>query len=53
VLMGQSDFSGKLDRLERIYKDIEPRLLALKYIDLNVTDRVIVKLDVKHTVGSS
>jgi hypothetical protein len=27
--------------------------MALKYIDLNVTDRVIVKLDVKRTGGRS
>jgi cell division protein FtsQ len=53
VLMGKQGFSDKLNRLEAIYRDLEPRLLALKYIDLNVTDRVIVKLDVKRTVGRS
>ena len=53
VRLGKKDFNVKLDRLERIYSDLEPRLLALKYIDLNVTDRVIVKVDVKRTVGSS
>lgn len=51
VRMGKLGFSVKLDRLEKIYSDLEPRLLALKYIDLNVTDRVIVKVDVKRTVG--
>ena len=45
VRLGQEGFSGKLDRLERIYKELEPRLSVLKYIDLNVPDRVIVKLD--------
>jgi len=53
VLMGKEGFTGKLDRLEAIFDDLEPRLLALKYIDLNVTDRVIVKLDKKRTVGRS
>ena len=53
VRMGEDSFATKLNRLEAIYEDIEPRLLALKYIDLNVTDRVIVKLDVKRTSGRS
>lgn len=45
VRLGFSGYGGKLDRLERVYPEIEPRLTALKYIDLNVMDRVIVKLD--------
>lgn len=53
VRMGKDSFMVKLNRLEAIYEDLEPRLLALKYIDLNVTDRVIVKVDVKRTVGRS
>lgn len=53
ILMGKAGFDLKLNRLEKIYKELEPRLLALKYIDLNVSDRVIVKLDVKRTVGRS
>jgi cell division protein FtsQ len=53
VRMGKRGFSTKLNRLESIYDDLEPRLMALKYIDLNVTDRVIVKLDVKRTAGRS
>ena len=53
VRMGKAGFNVKLNRLEKIYNDLEPRLMALEYIDLNVTDRVIVKLDVKRTVGSS
>ncbi len=51
VRMGKQGFNDKLNRLETIYNDLEPRLLALKYIDLNVTDRVIVKVDVKRKVG--
>ena len=53
VRMGEDSFDTKLNRLEHIYEDIEPRLLALKYIDLNVTNRVIVKVDVKRTNGRS
>ncbi len=53
VRLGKMGFKGKLNRLERIYSDLESRLMALKYIDLNVTDRVIVKVDVKRTVGRS
>jgi len=53
VRMGKVGFNVKLNRLEKIYSDLEPRLMALEYIDLNVTDRVIVKVDVKRTVGRS
>lgn len=47
IRMGYGNYRNKLDRLERIYGDLEPRLLALKHIDLNVADRVIVRLDAK------
>jgi cell division protein FtsQ len=53
VRLGKQGFTAKLNRLEKIYIDLEPRLLALKYIDLNVTDRVIVKVDTKRTVDRS
>lgn len=51
VHMGKMGFDDKLDRLEKIYIDLEPRLMALRYIDLNVTDRVIVMVDAKRTVS--
>jgi len=51
VKIGRRDFGRKLDRLERIYWEIEPRLAGLKYIDLNVMDRVIVKLDMQCVRG--
>ena len=51
VLFGQDDFTSKLDRLEKIYGDLEPRLTALHYIDLNVADRVIVKVDPRYAAG--
>ena len=50
VRMGFTDFRGKLDRLERIYPQLQGRLAGLKYIDLNVADRVIVKLDLGRNV---
>jgi cell division protein FtsQ len=50
--MGYSKFSSKLNRLESIYKELEQRLLVLKYIDLNVEDRVIVKIDTKRGYGN-
>jgi len=53
VRLGTQGFDAKLNRLETIYGDLEPRLLALKYIDLNVADRVIVKVDTKRTAGRS
>ena len=51
VQLGYKDYAAKLDRLERIYHEIEPKLPGLKGIDLNVTDRVIVKIDQKFTTG--
>ena len=51
ILFGHGDFAAKLDRLERIYAELEPRLTAFHYIDLNVADRVIVKVDPKYTAG--
>lgn len=51
VRMGYNNYSSKLDRLERIYPELKPRLPALKYIDLNVADRVIVKVDSRRTIG--
>lgn len=51
VLMGFGSFAGKLDRLEQIYADLEPRLSVLKYIDLNVMERVIVKVEKPKTTG--
>ncbi len=51
IHLGFSNFEGKLSRLDRIYKDLESRLATLQYIDLNVADRVIVKLDAKSIRG--
>lgn len=51
VRMGFGSFAAKLDRLEQIYADLEPRLAVLKYIDLNVMERVIVKVEKPKTTG--
>jgi cell division protein FtsQ len=53
VRMGYGNFGSKLDRLERIYRELEPRLPALSYIDLNVADRVIVKVDTSRVTGKA
>lgn len=45
VRFGHNGYSTKLDRLERIYRELQPRLAAIDYIDLNVVERVIVKLE--------
>ncbi len=47
VMLGHDNFKQKLARLEKIYNDIQPDLASLMGIDLNVADRVIVKLDRK------
>jgi cell division protein FtsQ len=51
VRLGYGDFEEKLNRLERIYPELESRLSVLKYIDLNVMDRVIVKIDAQCAHG--
>ncbi|MGE4344615.1 MAG: cell division protein FtsQ/DivIB [Geoalkalibacter sp.] len=45
VYLGEEDYAAKLDRLERIYKELEPRLAVLEYIDLQVPGRIIVRRD--------
>lgn len=45
VRLGFGGYAEKLQRLERVYGQLAPRLAVLKYIDLNVDDRVIVKYD--------
>lgn len=51
VHFGKSGYGIKLDRLERIYRELQPRLTAIDYIDLNVVERVIVKLDSRRNSG--
>ncbi|RMF46910.1 MAG: FtsQ-type POTRA domain-containing protein [Deltaproteobacteria bacterium] len=44
IRIGFDGFSAKLDRLEKVYRELRPQLAGLNYIDLNVSDRVIVSL---------
>ena len=45
VRLGRDRFTEKLDRLERIYVQLQPRLPILDYIDLNVDEKVIVRIE--------
>lgn len=45
VRLGREDFAKKIDRLERIYAQLKPRLPILDYIDLNVDEKVIVRIE--------
>ncbi|NLC69840.1 MAG: FtsQ-type POTRA domain-containing protein [Desulfuromonadaceae bacterium] len=49
IRLGRDWFASKLDRLERVYDDLRPRLSMLKGIDLNVPDQVIVQLQPQGT----
>ena len=44
VYVGDDEFVSKLDRLEGLYGELEDKFYAIEYIDLNVTNRVIVKV---------
>jgi len=44
IKLGYRNFASKLDRLEKVFKGLQSRLLALSYIDLNVDERVIVRV---------
>lgn len=43
IRLGTSDYPQKLGRLARIYKELQPQILTLEYIDLNYSDKIIVK----------
>jgi cell division protein FtsQ len=43
IRVGTGGFSEKLERLARIYKDLQPQMPLLEYIDLDYHDRIIVK----------
>ncbi|PLX99951.1 MAG: cell division protein FtsQ [Desulfuromonas sp.] len=45
IKIGSRDFAGKIDRLERIYAKLQPQLKALDYIDLNVAEKIIVRIE--------
>lgn len=43
VRLGRSDFAGKLDRLARIYGNLQTQMPTLEYIDLDYSDKIVVK----------
>ncbi len=45
IRLGWDGFSKKIDRLERIYAQLQPKLNILDYIDLNVDEKVIVRIE--------
>ncbi|SEA22706.1 cell division protein FtsQ [Desulfuromusa kysingii] len=45
VKLGYTGHSKKLDRLEKIYAQLQPKLQVLDYIDLNVNEKVIVRIE--------
>jgi len=45
IKLGSTDYAQKLDRLERIYAQLQPKLPLLDYIDLNVEEKVIVRIE--------
>ena len=53
IKLGCSGFKKKLDRLERIYTQLQPKLQLLDYIDLNVDEKVIVRIERLNKIGQS
>lgn len=45
IRLGSDNYSEKLDRLERIYALLQPKMKMLDYIDLNVDEKVIVRIE--------
>ncbi|MCK4503442.1 MAG: cell division protein FtsQ/DivIB [Desulfuromonadales bacterium] len=53
VKLGKTGYSKKLDRLERIYSKLQPKLKVLDYIDLNVAEKVIVRIERQKKVAKT
>lgn len=43
VRLGRTGFKEKLERLARIYATLQPRMTTLEYIDLDYSDKIVVK----------
>lgn len=43
VRLGMESFNEKLARLSRVYNDLQPQMSGLEYIDLDYSDRIVVK----------
>lgn len=45
VKLGNGNYKRKINRLERIYSQLQPKLKMLDYIDLNVNEKIIVRIE--------
>lgn len=43
IRLGMDAFSEKLGRLSRVYTELQPQITGLEYIDLDYSDRIVVK----------
>jgi len=43
IKLGNDGFAEKLARLARIYRDLSPQMQTVEYVDLNYTDKIVVK----------
>lgn len=43
IRLGTEDFSEKLDRFAKVYSQLQPQIPNLEYIDLDYSDRIVVK----------
>lgn len=43
VRLGTGDLSGKMQRLARIYRQLQEQMTSLEYIDLDYSDKIIIK----------
>lgn len=45
IRLGRCGYEEKIDRLERLYVKLQKRLPVIDYIDLNVDERIIVRIE--------
>jgi len=43
IRLGTEDFNDKLERLAKVYSQLQPQIPNLEYIDLDYSDRIVVK----------
>ncbi|MDD3294878.1 MAG: FtsQ-type POTRA domain-containing protein [Geobacteraceae bacterium] len=43
VKLGSGEYAAKLERFSRIYKELVDKITALEYIDLNYSDKIVLK----------
>jgi len=43
IRLGTEDFNDKLERLAKVYSQLQPQMPNLEYIDLDYSDRIVVK----------